>query len=165
MSCQKIVTGGQTGVDRGFMDAALAGGVACGGWCPAGRLAEDGSVPLYYPLAELTWGGYEERTLRNVLDSDGTLILTAGAPAGGTLLTLRAAQASGKPCLVIRADRQESWPRRAHRAAAWVRRNHIGILNCAGPRAGEWPRGYQAAFRFGLILTGLFAGEACDSAE
>src|SRR5210317_1948565 len=80
----RIVSGGQTGVDRGALDAALTLGRVCGGWCPEGRLADDGPIPARYPLQELPGGGYRARTRRNVRDSDATLIVTFGAPTGGT---------------------------------------------------------------------------------
>jgi Circularly permutated YpsA SLOG family len=63
MGVTKIVSGGQTGVDRGALDAALAVGFACGGWCPGDRMAEDGPIPEKYPLMPLPNGGYRERTL------------------------------------------------------------------------------------------------------
>src|ERR671915_1058228 len=75
MELAKIISGGQTGTDRGALDAALAWGFPCGGWCPPGRLAEDGQIPERYPLIELKEGGYSQRTLRNVVESDGTAIL------------------------------------------------------------------------------------------
>src|ERR1700735_199758 len=107
MGLQKIVSGGQTGVDRGALDAALLAGFPCGGWCPAGRLAEDGEIPDRYPPTELPEDsaggpgarearkvavGYRARTLKNVQDSDGTVILFSGTLpggklSGGTLLT------------------------------------------------------------------------------
>jgi len=71
-----VVSGGQTGVDRGALDAALDLGFPCGGWCPEGRQAEEGVIPARYPLNELIGGGYEERTQKNVEDSDGTLVIT-----------------------------------------------------------------------------------------
>ena len=76
---ERIISGGQTGVDRGALDAALAAAFPCGGWCPAGRKAEDGVIAARYPLQELTRTGYPDRTLRNVRDSDGTLILHRSA--------------------------------------------------------------------------------------
>jgi len=84
----KVISGGQTGVDRGALDAALALEVECGGWCPAGRLAEDGTIPERYPVKELANAGYAERTARNVADSDGTLIISKGEPIGGTRETV-----------------------------------------------------------------------------
>ena len=86
-----IVSGGQTGVDRAALDVAIALGFAHGGWCPAGRLAEDGPIAARYALRETTSAAYDVRTERNVLDSDGTLVLASGEPRGGSALTCRLA--------------------------------------------------------------------------
>jgi Circularly permutated YpsA SLOG family len=88
MGLAKIISGGQTGIDRGTLDMAIACGFPCGGWCPSGRLAEDGRIPERYPLIELKEGGYSQRTLRNVLESDGTVILYFSQIEGGTEETL-----------------------------------------------------------------------------
>ena len=74
----QIISGGQAGVDRGALDAALELGAQCGGWCPDGRKAEDGRIPDCYPLEERKGAGCPERTRRNVEDSDGTLIIHRG---------------------------------------------------------------------------------------
>jgi hypothetical protein len=87
MTLKQIISGGQTGVDRGALDAALEAQFPCGGWCPADRAAEDGPIPAHYPLTPLARGGYRERTRQNVLDSDGTVILYRSTLTGGTLLT------------------------------------------------------------------------------
>ena len=84
----KIVSGGQTGVDRGALAAALDGGAPCGGWCPEDRVAEDGVIPARFPLQELQGGTYRERTLKNVMDSDGTLIIFNKVLTGGSKLTV-----------------------------------------------------------------------------
>jgi hypothetical protein len=97
----KIISGGQTGVDRGALDAALAFEVECGGWCPAGRLAEDGTIPKRYPVMELANAGYAERTARNVADSNGTLVISKGKPIGGTRETIDRCVEMGKPYLII----------------------------------------------------------------
>src|SRR5262245_50786528 len=92
----KIVSGGQTGADRAALDVALELGLPCGGWCPRGRLAEDGPIASKYPLQETQSRDYPPRTKRNVQDSDGTLILTWGNPDRGTILTAKLAQELGK---------------------------------------------------------------------
>src|ERR671931_202999 len=76
----KIVSGGQTGVDRAALDVALKHGIECGGWCPAGRLDEVGRIPDRYPLRELAQGSFADRTLENVKDSDGTIVIYFGEP-------------------------------------------------------------------------------------
>src|SRR5262245_54833883 len=88
----KIISGGQSGVDRAALDVALELGIPCGGWCPKGRRAEDGPLPDRYPLDETQTSFYPERTRRNVRDSDGTLILADGAAKGGTALTIELAE-------------------------------------------------------------------------
>ncbi|OGA22384.1 MAG: hypothetical protein A3I02_06580 [Betaproteobacteria bacterium RIFCSPLOWO2_02_FULL_67_26] len=144
MFLKRIVSGGQTGVDRGALDAALDAGFPCGGWMPKGRKAEDGPVPGRYPLQELAVGGYEERTLQNVLDSDGTAILHFGAPEGGTRQTRVYCVEHGKPCESVDASRatpQEA----ALKLVAFIERNQIGALNIAGPRASKWPGAHAYA--------------------
>ena len=80
----RIVSGGQTGVDRAALDAALELGIAHGGWCPRGRLAEDGPIADRYGLRETASSDYAVRTEQNVVDSDATLILHRGPLTGGT---------------------------------------------------------------------------------
>lgn len=125
-------------MDRGALDAALAAGFACGGWCPGGRIAEDGAIADCYPVAELAGGSYEERTLKNVLDSDGTAILYRGALEGGTRLTAEYCQAHRKPCELLNAARL-SPDEAAREIIAFIAGNRIKVLNIAGPRASKWP--------------------------
>jgi hypothetical protein len=138
---KKIVSGGQTGVDRGALDAALEAGFPCGGWAPEGRIAEDGPIAARYPLTELVGGGYEERTLKNVLDSDGTAIMYFGELEGGTRLTMEYCVEHGKPFEPIDASRLITVDA-ALQLAAFVRQNRIAALNFAGPRASKQPAAY-----------------------
>ncbi|MDX1594069.1 MAG: putative molybdenum carrier protein [Gammaproteobacteria bacterium] len=140
----RIVSGGQTGVDRAALDAALAAGVPCGGWCPEGRLAEDGAIPEGYPVRELPGGGYHARTRRNVLDSDATLVVTVGPPSGGTAATLEACRQLGRPVLVVDAA-QEPTGTAVARLEAFVEAHRVGVLNVAGPRASGAPGAYALA--------------------
>jgi len=107
---KKIVSGAQTGVDRAGLDAAMKLGVATGGWCPAGRLAEDGTIPEKYALTETESADYKVRTEWNVRDSDATLILNLGPLEGGTALTTELAKQHKKPCLIVRLDATPSIP-------------------------------------------------------
>lgn len=147
----EIVSGGQAGVDRGALDAALEAGTPCRGFCPAGRRAEDGPIPARYPLTELDDRAYAARTEANVRLGDATLILCPGKPTGGTALTLRLARRHCRPVLVVDAER--SGP---DDALPEVRRfliaHAVTHLNVAGPRASGWPRGAAYARR---LVAGL----------
>ena len=147
----KIISGGQTGVDRGALDAALALEVECGGWCPAGRLAEDGTIPNEYPVVELANAGYAERTARNVADSDGTLIISNGDPIGGTRETIDRCVELNKPHLIIDHPLVAT-NENVELVLRFVGNYHIRVLNVAGPRASQWPDGHQIAQR---IVSGL----------
>jgi hypothetical protein len=126
----RIVSGGQTGVDRAALDVALALGIPCGGWAPRGRRAEDGRIPGRYPLSECASSAYEVRTRLNVRDSDATLILARGKPSGGTLLTRNLARELARPCLVVDLDR----PPEPAAIGRWLQDHGVKVLNVAGPR-------------------------------
>ncbi|MBW4699905.1 MAG: putative molybdenum carrier protein [Aphanocapsa lilacina HA4352-LM1] len=141
---ERIVSGGQTGVDRAALDVARALGIATGGWCPAGRWAEDGVIPESYPLVPTPLSDLAQRTAWNVRDADGTLILTVGEPTGGTALTVRVACELAKPHLVVDlAGTLDFEPVRS-----WLREQSIRILNVAGPRASTCAGIYDRAFTF-----------------
>lgn len=142
----KIISGGQTGVDRAALDIAVKHGIDAGGWCPAGRLDEFGRIPERYPLKDLESGGFTERTLQNVKDSDGTLIIYPGKLSGGTEQTVRFCIEQQRPHRLIDAS-TISAEKAAQLIADFIRENKIDILNVAGPRASEWPGGYDYAFR------------------
>ena len=154
MPLTRIVSGGQTGVDRGALEAALERGFACGGWCPQGRTAEDGPIPERYPLAELPGAGYEGRTRRNVLDADGTAVLYFGALEGGTRQTVEYCVRRAKPHVLI--DASTCTPERAAREiASFVAQGDVGVLNVAGPRASKWPGAHDyASATIRLLLQG-----------
>jgi hypothetical protein len=131
----RIISGGQTGVDRAALDVAMSLDIPHGGWCPRGRLAEDGCIPDRYQLRETQSADYAARTERNVLEADATLILCRGRPGGGTELTLRLSNLHGRPCLVVDLD---AAPLPAG-AADWLRAHEVRVLNVAGPRESQSP--------------------------
>lgn len=140
----KIVSGAQTGVDRAALDAAMESGVDVGGWCPEGRLAEDGIIPERYPVRELPGSGYSQRTKRNVIDSDGTVIIYFAYPSGGTEQTITFCIGEKKPYVLIDAE-ELTVERASGKIQTFIDQYSISILNIAGPRAGGEPRAYEYA--------------------
>lgn len=138
MLVKKVISGGQTGVDRAGLDAAIELGIEHGGYAPKGRKAEDGLIPSIYNMEELAKGGYPVRTKKNIESSDGTLIFCKGKPSTGTKLTLDHANAIGKPCLVIDLD-AVNIPTSIEMIKSWVTQEKIEILNVAGPRLSSAP--------------------------
>ncbi|MGR9036526.1 MAG: putative molybdenum carrier protein [Gammaproteobacteria bacterium] len=146
MTKLKIVTGGQTGVDRAALDAALITRTDCGGWCPEGRLAEDGTIPSHYPLSELKGAGYKKRTRQNVIDSDGTVIIYFNGLSGGSRRTLLFCRSLNKPYLLINAA-ELSPEQAAERIQTFVAGRSIAVLNVAGPRASGEMAAYDYTFQ------------------
>ncbi|QDS92343.1 Putative molybdenum carrier [Roseimaritima multifibrata] len=142
-----IVSGGQTGVDRAGLEAAIALGLSHGGWCPRGRLAEDGVVPSRFELQENDSDDYTVRTEQNVVDSDATLILYEIQLKGGTRLTQRLARRWDRPVLCIQIDQ----PWSIQTARDWLLQHQPERLNVAGPRESSAPgiqeRAMQALLR------------------
>jgi hypothetical protein len=141
--CRKITSGGQTGADCAALDFAITHGIPHGGWCPKGRRAEDGPIPLKYQLAATERKGYRARTVRNVRDSDATLIVNLGVLEGGSLETLRIAERRGKQVRVVQLDVP---PTDAELDALreWLQVNAVARLNVAGPRESKRPGIYAA---------------------
>jgi hypothetical protein len=134
----KIVTGGQTGTDRAVLDVAIKLGIPWGGWCPKGRLAEDGMIAEKYKLKETPEAAVEQRTEFNARDSDGTLILLFGSPTGGTLFTIECAEKHNKPYYLWDTALGIN-PQISDEIEAWRSDNAISVLNVAGPRESLLP--------------------------
>jgi len=148
---KKIVSGGQTGVDRAALDVALQHDMVCGGWCPKGRRAEDGRIDERYPLEETPQRNYVQRTEWNVRDSDGTLILCRGKPGGGTAQTIAIATAIHKPLLVVDLDEETD----IAAIRGWLEQHDICVLNIAGPRESQAPGIYRETLALLNRLLGL----------
>ena len=143
LGLHKVISGGQSGVDRAALEAALAASLAIGGWCPRGRWAEDGKIDLRYPLRPAPLTRPCCRTLLNLRDSDGTLVLVRSRPKGGTALTMKALGYS-RPRIVVDPTMANS----LRRTRWWLIRNQISCLNIGGPRASEDPKIYNLALHF-----------------
>jgi hypothetical protein len=133
---KKIVSGGQTGADRAALDFAIKNKIPHGGWVPKGRIAEDGPISEKYDLKEMPTDSYHARTEQNVIDSDGTLIISHGPLTGGSRYTYEMAKQHRKPCLVIDLARTKVYEAGAT-IMIWVTGNKISTLNVAGPRASK----------------------------
>ncbi len=146
----KIVSGGQTGVDRAALDVAIYYDIEHGGWCPKGRRSEDGIIPPEYKLRETDSRDYALRTEQNVIHSDGTLIIYIDTISKGTDLTRRLAKRHRRPLLLIDLvdDSIESIVEKSAIVKAWLVEKNIGVLNVAGPRASSQPGIEELAHSF-----------------
>jgi len=153
---EKVISGGQTGVDRAALDAAMALGIEVGGWCPRGRKAADGIIPAKYPLTETRGKSYQTRTRWNVRDSDATLIVCRDEPTRGTALTVKYCEQLGRPYLVYQLKGGEvTWldsPEDPYGVQYWLSCHHVQVLNVAGPREGRHCPIYDQTYAFLIEL-------------
>lgn len=142
----QIISGGQTGADRAALDVAIALGIAHGGWVPQGRLTEEGPLPEKYRLQEMDSDSYPKRTEKNVLEADGTVIVSHGKLTGGTALTKKLAKEHCKSLLHLDLDKM-SLLYAARLLQSWLLDNGIRVLNVAGARASTDPEIYEATMK------------------
>ncbi len=140
----KIISGGQTGVDRAALEVAMFLEIPHGGWCPKGRRAEDGPIPEMFNLIETPSFNYAVRTEKNVVESDGTLILFRSVITRGTGLTAQFAKRHQRPHLIVdlaTIDSQDKTATQEKSAEilAWIVAQNINVLNVAGPRESTNP--------------------------
>ena len=127
-----IISGGQTGVDRAALDWAISRNINHGGWCPKGRMASDGPLPIRYLLRETESDGYRQRTKLNVQDSDATLIFNVGLLEGGTRQTVKFAQTMNKPYKIILLESFQLQDA-AIDVTTWLNCFRFSTINIAGP--------------------------------
>jgi hypothetical protein len=140
---KKIISGGQTGADQAALDVAIKLGISHGGWIPKGRLTEAGVLDEKYKLTEMETSNYNKRTEQNVVDSDGTLIVSHGKLTGGSDYTREMALFHNRPWLHIDLNKTNSF-QAAGKIKSWIMENDIEVLNVAGSRASKDPLIYQA---------------------
>jgi hypothetical protein len=142
----KIVSGGQTGADRAALDFALSRSIPHGGWIPKGRRAEDGPLPERYRLNETATADYPWRTERNVMDSDGTVIISCGPLAGGSAFTAEMARKHKRRWLHLDMAKLSAEEAGAQ-LHSWLAENRMHVLNVAGPRHSEDATIYDATVK------------------
>ncbi len=140
---KKIISGGQTGADQAALDVAINLGIPHGGWIPRGRITEIGVLDNKYKLKEMETTSYNKRTEQNVIDSDGTLIISYGRLTGGSDFTREMALLHHRPWLHIDLNKTGAF-QAAGKIKSWITENEIEVLNVAGPRASKDPGIYQA---------------------
>ena len=143
---RKIISGGQTGADQAALDAAIKLGIPHGGWIPKGRLTENGPLPDKYKLVEMPGTAYVLRTEQNVIDSNGTLIISHGHLSDGSDYTRKMAIKNHRPWLHIDLNKTPAF-KAATLICSWIDENAIEILNVAGPRASKDDRIYPAVLK------------------
>jgi hypothetical protein len=157
---KKIVSGGQTGADRAALDVAIEHNIPHGGWIPKGRLAEDNPLPDHYHLKEMPTNSYPARTERNVIDFDGTLIVSHGKLTGGSDLTRKFAIKHGRSWLHIDLN-QTNHTDAAVKIKEWIIQEEIEVLNVAGPRASKDPHIYNKVMEIlELVYTAINGNKA-----
>lgn len=140
---RKIISGGQTGADLAALDVAVKLGIPHGGWIPKGRITEAGILDDKYKLKEMETSNYNKRTEQNIVDSDGTLIISHGKLTGGSDFTREMALFHNRPWLHIDLNKTNSF-QAAGKIKSWITENDIKVLNVAGPRASKDSLIYQA---------------------
>jgi hypothetical protein len=142
---KRIISGGQTGADRAALDFAIKVGLPHGGWVPKGRLAEDGSIPGRYHLTEMPSKSFPKRTEKNVVDSDGTLVVSHKKLTGGSRYAIDMAVMHSKPWLHVNLDKTTVLEA-AQQVINWILSNRIETLNVSGPKASTDLRIYRAVY-------------------
>ena len=140
---KKIISGGQTGADQAALDVAIKLGIPHGGWIPRGRKTEAGVLDAKYKLNEMKTFDYNKRTEQNVIDSDGTLIISHGRLTGGSDYTREMTLLHHCPWLHIDLNKTDAF-QAAEKIKSWITENDIEVLNVAGSRASKDPAIYQA---------------------
>ena len=136
-------------MDRAALDFALKYKFSCGGWCPRGRKAEDGSIPIHYPLKETSTASYDERTKQNIIDSDASLILYTDVPDRGTKQAIEFCISLKKPVLYHSLTEKPDF----QKIRVWLKHYNVQTLNIAGPRESNAPGIYEKSYNFlGLLF-------------
>jgi Circularly permutated YpsA SLOG family len=138
----KVIAGGETGVDRAALDWAIGRKIAHGGWCPRGRMAEDGRLDARYLLRETATDKVLEAAAHNALEGDATLIINTGELEDTALAARQMADQAHKPCLVLQLEGTDLAPL-VDMLSQWMEQGKFDVLTIAGPQESERPRIYR----------------------
>ena len=149
-----IISGGQTGADRGALDFAIKNGIKHGGWCPLGRKSEDKEIPSRYSLLETTTFLYPARTRMNIRDSDATIIFSSDINSKGSLLTTKFCIEMKKPYFTLLLDKKslnklnsDYLTNNYYKISKWLNKIKPNILNIAGTRESHCPGIQKTVFK------------------
>jgi len=160
---EKIISGGQAGADRAALDVAIKLGIPHGGWVPKGRKTEDGKLPKRYQLKETPHMSYPQRTEMNVIDSEGTLIITHGRLRGEAALTQKLAKKHNRPCFHV--NLKETLGHKASEIVRfWIETRKIRVLNVAGSRASTDPKIYRSVRELLQAVISAYLPEGVEEA-
>jgi hypothetical protein len=162
---EKIISGGQTGVDRIAVDAAIACDFPYGGMIPAKRRSEDGFVPFSYTCFDISpYSNYMYRTEANIVNSDATLVIVIDKLSGGSKKTVELAHKLNKPCLVIRfVDGTFIGGVAPTVVCNFLKQYDVKILNIAGPRMSKIERKGAAFARMFTSCVSMYISRIIQS--
>lgn len=153
---KKIVSGGKVGADQAALDAAIQYGIPHGGWIQKGRKTQSGILPSKYQLKEMPTASFKKRIEQNVIDPDGTVIISHGILTGGSDYSRKIAEKHNRPCLHIDLNKTPAFIA-ASKINTWVKENNIEVLNVTGSRTSEDSKIYKVTMYIveGAILLGF----------
>jgi hypothetical protein len=137
----KIISGGQIGAEQAALDTAMKLGISHGGWIQKGRRTQSWTLPEKYQLQEMTTSSHKKRIEQNVIDSDGTLIISNGRLSGASDYSRQMALDHQRPLLHVDLT-QLNIGQAAKLIHSWIELHHIDVLNVSGPLSSEDARIY-----------------------
>lgn len=157
---KKIISGGRIGADQAALDVAIKMGISHGGWIQKGRKTQRGILPEKYRLKEMPVAGFKERIEQNIIDSDGTVIISHGNLTGGSDYAHEMAKKHNRPCLHINLN-ETPLSIAPSEINTWIIENNIEVLNVTGSRTSEDPKIYMDTMNIveDTILLGLIGAK------
>jgi hypothetical protein len=157
----KIISSGRTGVELAGLDVAVKLGIAHGGWAPRGMRNAQGPLPERYGLQEVSALGFKPAMEQNIINSDGTLLVTRGRKTVETRFAVENTLSHRRQLLHLDLSQYSSFEA-ASLASSWINLQRIKVLFVTGPSAnldpglyGQAKKVLETAFYLGFVKTGL----------